>query len=75
MKKRLMSTDSQREKDEKTDKKPPGFAPSYARMLLVMALIGSLLAGGVYLLNALSDARKAQECLERGRRNCNALTP
>jgi len=40
-------------------------------MLLVGAII--LIGGGVWLVNALIDARKAEECLESGRRNCNPI--
>ena len=36
--------------------------------LLIGAVI--LIGGGIWLVNALIDARKAQECLESGRRNC-----
>ncbi len=37
-------------------------------ILLVVAAI--LVGGGIWLVNALIDARKAEECLESGRRNC-----
>jgi hypothetical protein len=36
--------------------------------LLVGAVI--LIGGGIWLVNALIDARNAQICLESGRRNC-----
>jgi hypothetical protein len=29
-----------------------------------------LIGGGIWLVNALVDARKSQECFESGRRNC-----
>ncbi len=41
-------------------------------ILLVAAVI--LIGGGLWLVNALIDARKAEECLESGRRNCNPIT-
>jgi flagellar basal body-associated protein FliL len=41
-------------------------------LLLVAAVI--LIGGGLWLVNALIDARKAEECLESGRRNCNPIT-
>ncbi len=37
-------------------------------ILLVGAAI--VVGGGIWLVNALIDARKAEECLESGRRNC-----
>jgi hypothetical protein len=32
-----------------------------------------VIGGGVWLMNAMADARKAQLCLESGRRNCNQI--
>ncbi len=40
-------------------------------MLVVAALV---VGGGIWLVNALIDARKAEECMESGRRNCNPIT-
>ncbi len=41
-------------------------------ILLIAALI--LVGGGLWLVNALIDARKAEECFESGRRNCDTIT-
>ena len=32
-----------------------------------------LVGGGIWLANAMVDARKADECLSSGRRNCNPI--
>jgi hypothetical protein len=40
--------------------------------LLVGAVI--LIGGGIWLVNALIDARQAEECMESGRRNCNPIS-
>ena len=32
-----------------------------------------IVAGGVWLANAMVDSRKAQVCFESGRRNCNPI--
>ena len=40
-------------------------------ILLVGAVI--LVGGGIWLVNALIDARQAEECMESGRRNCNPI--
>lgn len=32
-----------------------------------------VVGGGIWLMNAMADARKAQLCLESGRRNCNPI--
>jgi hypothetical protein len=39
--------------------------------LLIGAVI--LIGGGIWLVNALLDAREAQICMETGRRNCNPI--
>ena len=39
--------------------------------LLIGAVI--LIGGGIWLVNALIDARRAEECMESGRRNCNPI--
>jgi hypothetical protein len=41
-------------------------------VLLVAAVL--LVGGGIWLVNALVDARKAEECFESGRRNCNPVS-
>jgi hypothetical protein len=40
-------------------------------ILLIGAVV--LIGGGIWLVNALLDARQAQECLESGRRNCTPI--
>ncbi len=32
-----------------------------------------IIGGGIWLINAMADARKAQLCFESGRRNCNPI--
>jgi hypothetical protein len=41
-------------------------------ILLVGALV--IVAGGIWLVNALVDARKSEECFESGRRNCAPIS-
>ena len=40
-------------------------------ILLVGAVV--LIAGGIWLVNAMLDARQADECMSSGRRNCNPI--
>jgi len=40
-------------------------------ILLVCAVV--LIGGGVWLVNAMLDARRADECMSSGRRNCNPI--
>ena len=54
--------------DEETD------ADRRKANLIVLAIAAILIGGGIWLVNALIDARHAEECLESGRRNCNPLT-
>jgi hypothetical protein len=45
------------------------------RVTNIFLLVAGILVvgGGVWLVNALVDARKAEECFESGRRNCNPI--
>ena len=45
---------------------------SERRRTNIILLVGAILivGGGIWLVNALVDARKAEECFESGRRNC-----
>ena len=38
--------------------------------IVLLAAAVLLIGGGIWLVNALVDARKMQECFESGRRNC-----
>jgi hypothetical protein len=46
------------------------------RMANLLLLGGAIVVvvGGIWLVNALVDARKTEECFESGRRNCNPIT-
>lgn len=39
------------------------------------ALILLLIIAGVWVLNRIDDSKRAQECLESGRRNCRIIEP
>jgi hypothetical protein len=58
------------------DERPPDEEDEHGRRLanIVLLLVGALVvAGGVWLVNALIDARNSELCLESGRRNCNPI--
>jgi len=40
--------------------------------LLVAAII--FIGGGIWLVNAMIDTRKSEECFESGRRNCDPIS-
>jgi len=42
--------------------------------LMILGAAVILVGGGVWLVNALIDANKAEECMEAGRRNCNPIS-
>jgi hypothetical protein len=41
-------------------------------IILVVGFV-VLVGGGIWLANAMIDARKADECMSSGRRNCNPI--
>jgi hypothetical protein len=43
-----------------------------ANIILLVGVV-VLIGGGVWLVNAMLDARRADECLSSGRRNCNPI--
>ena len=47
------------------------------RRMTNLFLLGAailVVGGGIWLVNALVDARKSEECFESGRRNCNPIS-
>jgi hypothetical protein len=45
------------------------------RANLILLVAGILIVGGgIWLVNAMVDARKSEECFESGRRNCTPIT-
>ena len=43
-----------------------------ANIVLIVAFV-LLVGGGIWLANAMIEARKAAECISSGRRNCNPI--
>jgi hypothetical protein len=43
-----------------------------ANIVLVVGFV-ALVGGGIWLANAMVDARKADDCLSSGRRNCSPI--
>ena len=43
-----------------------------ANIVLAVAFV-LLVGGGIWLANAMIEARKADECISSGRRNCNPI--
>jgi len=56
---------SQDPNDEEDDRR-------LANIVLAVAFV-LLVGGGIWLASAMIDARKADECMASGRRNCNPI--
>ena len=56
------------------DEPPESDADRRRANLIILAVVALLIVGGLWVVNALIDARKAEECMESGRRNCDTLT-
>jgi hypothetical protein len=41
--------------------------------VVVLAIFAVLVGAGVWISNGLLDARRADECISQGRRNCNPI--
>jgi hypothetical protein len=42
--------------------------------LVLLAIVIVIVGGGVWLAGAMLDARRADECMSSGRRNCEAIS-
>ena len=60
-----MSTTRDPDEDEEGDRRT-------ANIALIVGFV-VLVGGGIWLANAMIDARKADECMSSGRRNCNPI--
>lgn len=56
------------------DDEPESDADRRRANLIILAVVALLIIGGLWVVNALIDARKAEECIESGRHNCDTLT-
>jgi hypothetical protein len=60
-----MSQPQDPDEDEESDRR-------LANVVLAVAFV-VLVGGGIWLANAMIEARKADECMSSGRRNCNPI--
>jgi len=58
-----------------TGKRDPDDDEGDRKLANIVLLVGFvvLVGGGIWLANAMIDARKADECISSGRRNCNPI--
>jgi hypothetical protein len=52
------------------DDEPESDADRRRTNIIILLFVVVLIGGGIWLVNAMIDARKAEECMESGRRNC-----
>jgi hypothetical protein len=55
------------------DDQPETEAERRRTNIILLAVAAILVGAGIWLVNALIDARKAEECMESGRRNCTPI--
>ncbi len=58
--------DAQKQPDDEDDRRATNI------LLLIAGIV--VVGGGIWLVNAMVDARKTQQCFEFGRRNCNPIS-
>ena len=63
-----MATELQQPPDDEENERDRRTANIF---LLAAAIL--VVGGGIWLVNAMVDARKSEECFESGRRNCNPI--
>ena len=63
-----MTNDKQQPNDEEDERD--------RRAANIFLLVGAIIivGGGIWLVNAMVDAKKSEECFESGRRNCNPIS-
>jgi hypothetical protein len=61
--------------DRQNDRDPDEETEADRRTANIVLLVGFLIlvGSGIWLVNALLEARKADECMSSGRRNCNPI--
>ena len=55
------------------DDEPESDADRRRTNMIILLFVVVLIGGGIWLVNAMIDARKAEECMESGRHNCNPI--
>jgi hypothetical protein len=55
------------------DDEPESDADRRRTNVIILLFVVVLIGGGIWLVNAMIDARKAEECMESGRRNCTPI--
>jgi hypothetical protein len=62
--------DAQKQPDDEDEDEHDRRATNILLLIAGIVVVG----GGIWLVNAMVDARKTQQCFESGRRNCNPIS-
>jgi hypothetical protein len=66
-------SDEQQPKDDSAEALRVEHRERMITNVVLLAIFGVLVAVGVWLSGAMLDARRADECITSGRRNCNPV--
>jgi hypothetical protein len=58
---------------ERPDSDGPDERDSVASNLVLLLIVGGIVGVGIWLASAMHQARKADECIAQGRRNCTPI--
>jgi hypothetical protein len=68
-----MSDEQQAKQDDSAETLRQEHRERMITNVVLLAIAGVLVAIGVWLSGAMIDARRADECISAGRRNCNPI--
>jgi hypothetical protein len=58
---------------QRSDDEPESDADRRTANIFLLVAAAVVVVGGVWLVNAMVDSRKTEECFESGRHNCNPI--
>jgi hypothetical protein len=65
--------DDQKQSDDRADAHKAEDRERTITNIVLLLIFAALVGIGVWLSNAMIDARRADECISAGRRNCNPI--
>jgi hypothetical protein len=65
--------DDQKQSDDRADAHKAEDRERTITNIVLLLIFAALVGIGVWLSNAMIDARRADECISSGRRNCNPI--
>ena len=65
--------DQQKQSDDRAEARRAEDRERTITNIVLLVIFAALVGIGVWLSNAMLDARRADECISQGRRNCNPI--